>query len=413
VGSVLLIVAVALGTTGLTLDDALREARAANATLPAARADATQAEAKAREAKAQLYPHVELDGELLLAKPDRYSESHALAKVLGAMTVFDGGRRRAELRAALAGLESTTSGVRKAEADLSLEVRTRFDELSELDEELALRRAALEHLGRYLSALEQRRAGGEAVGADWLKTRTQVLGDSADLESLGRERSTAAHEFNELLGREPETELALAPLTDESAAHEPSARPWERTSDVAQAMAEASAAQEALAGANSERFPTLEARAELGGVKPLFGSALDAADLPTAPGDGFGGALGLSLSLPLFDFGAIRARQDQARSALDKAQAELRLALRDAHLSWSNAYADLDSLARELALRTEAAPVAKDAYLAAEARYRGGVGTGLEVLEAHNAWIDAEVKVLQTRQALRDARARLLRWEGR
>jgi outer membrane protein TolC len=408
-----IVLSLALAEAPLTLEQALSEARAANATLPVARAEAAQAGARVSETRAALYPHLELDGEVQVARPGAYADSHALAKVLAATTIYDSGRRRAEERSALSELQAATFGVRKAEEELALEVRLRFDELASIDEELTVRQAALEQLRRYRTTLEERRAGGQGVGADLLKTQARALGEEAELEALGRERETASHELNDLLGRDPQAELTLAPVPDEAIELDAATRPWERTGDVAEANASAQAAREALAAAQTESRPKFDARAELGGVKPLLGSTLDATDVVTAPGSGFGGAVAISASWPLFDFGAIHARVDQARAASDKALGEARIELRNAHLQWSLAWGDHRSLTRELSLRTQAAPVAKDAYLSTEALFRGGVGGALEVLDAFDAWVDADVKVVETRQALRDARARLLRWEGR
>jgi outer membrane protein TolC len=397
----------------LTLEQAIVEARARNASLPVAREDASVARSAADEARAKRYPHFDLAGELQLARPGAYGESHGLAKLLGAFTLFDAGQRGAELRAALSELARATAGVQKSEADLDLEVRTRFDELAELDEELVARSEGVARLTQYQVVLEERRAGGEGGNADLLKTRARALSDQATIEALRRSRSTAARELNDLMGREPAQSILLVAAPMPSPPAEVLATAWERAPDLTEAAAVLGTAQERQSAAASERWPRLELRAEVGGVLPLLGSTLDAVNLPTAPGSGFGGAVGLTFSMPLFDFGAIGARIAQADAVARKAQAELELARRRTRLQWTAAQEDLSSLFRELALRERLEPVAKDAYLAAEALYRGGAGTGLEVLDAYTAWLDSEVKLVQARQSLRDAQARVLRWEGK
>jgi outer membrane protein TolC len=397
----------------LTLEQAIVEARARNASLPVAREDASVARSAADEARAKRYPHFDLAGELQLARPGAYGESHGLAKLLGAFTLFDAGQRGAELRAALSELARATAGVQKSEADLDLEVRTRFDELAELDEELVARSEGVARLTRYQVVLEERRAGGEGGNADLLKTRARALSDQATIEALRRSRSTAARELNDLMGREPAQSILLVAAPMPSPPAEVLATAWERAPDLTEAAAVVGTAQERQSAAASERWPRLELRAEVGGVLPLLGSTLDAVNLPTAPGSGFGGAVGLTFSMPLFDFGVIGARIAQADAVARKAQAELELARRRTRLQWTAAQEDLSSLFRELSLRERLEPVAKDAYLAAEALYRGGAGTGLEVLDAYTAWLDSEVKLVQARQSLRDAQARVLRWEGK
>jgi len=413
----LLLLSLAVHADRLTLPQALAQARAVNATLPLARADVANAEAKAKEARAGLYPHLSLEAEVQVGRPGAYADSHALAKVLAATTLFDAGRRRSALRASLAELRAASQGLRQADADLALEVRLRFDELTALDEEQAVRAQALERLQGYLSLLEGRRAGGQGGGADALKTRARLTQDAAELEGLARARGDAAQAFNDLIGRDPAQPLVLAPWS----ALELEAAPELRTAtpegaeppELAQAKARVESLQAQRDAASADRLPRLDARAELGGIKPMFGSGLAANDVATAPGEGFGAAVGLSLSWPVWDFGELNARVAQAQAGVEKARAQVQLAARDARLKRSLAQSDARSLARELALRREAEPLAKDAYLSTESLYRGGVGSALEVLDAYGAWVDASVKTLTTRAALRDARARLLRWEGR
>ncbi len=396
----------------LTLEQALAEARARNAALPVVREDAAIARSVADEARAQRYPHFDLAGELQLARPGAYAESFAFAKLLGAYTLFDAGKRSAELRAALSDVARASAGLRKSEADLDLEVRTRFDELTELDEELAARSDGIERLGQYQALLEERRAGGEGGGADLLKTRARTLSDQATIEALRRSRSAAARELNDLMGREPAQSITPVAPPGSPAPGETEITGWEHAPDLTEAAAAVGVAEQRRSAAGSERWPRLELRAEVGGIQPLLGSTLDAVNVPTAPGTGFGGAIGLTLSFPLFDFGAITARIAQADAALLKAQAGLNLARRHTRLQWAAAHEDLASLLRELSLLQRHEPAAKDAYLAAEALYRGGSGTGLEVLDAYTEWLDSEVKLVQARQSLRDAQARVLRWEG-
>jgi outer membrane protein len=396
----------------LTLPAAITEARAANAALPRARADAAGARAKADEASAQRYPKISLEGEVQVGRPGAYADSHALARVLATATIFDAGKRREAVQAALADLAGANAGVRQADVSLVLEVRTRFTELLAADEELAARKEALARLDDYLHLLTLRQASGAGVATDLLKTRARRSGDLAELESLRRSREGAAQALNVLLGRVPDAPLALAsaPVLDEDLAPQ---GPTPGPAELVAARAAVTAARAQLLEARAERAPQVDARAELGGIKPMFGSRLAANDVATAPGEGFGGAVGLTVSLPLWDFGAIDARVRQAEASVAAAQARLTVTGRDVRAQSARAASDVRSLAKELELRRAATSDAKDAYLATAALYRGGSGTTLEVLDAYGAWVDATVKAISTHAALREARARVLRWEER
>jgi outer membrane protein TolC len=54
--------------------------------------------------------------------------------------------------------------------------------------------------------------------------------------------------------------------------------------------------------------------------------------------------------------------------------------------------------------------VARDAYLQAESVYRGGQGTALNVLDAYDAWIQADQNRLDVVYSYRVAEAELYRW---
>ena len=55
-------------------------------------------------------------------------------------------------------------------------------------------------------------------------------------------------------------------------------------------------------------------------------------------------------------------------------------------------------------------PEARDAYLQVESRYRGGLASALDVLEAHRAELDAAVLREETIARYRVAEAVLRRW---
>jgi len=58
----------------------------------------------------------------------------------------------------------------------------------------------------------------------------------------------------------------------------------------------------------------------------------------------------------------------------------------------------------------KAAPAAKDAWLEAESRYRGGTTTSLEVLDSYGSAIDAAVRLSDAASRYRIAQALLTRW---
>jgi outer membrane protein TolC len=118
----------------------------------------------------------------------------------------------------------------------------------------------------------------------------------------------------------------------------------------------------------------------------------------------------MQVSWLLWDFGASDARI--ARADLDARRARLEIASREreAGLERARAAATAQALSRQIDVLARAEPSARDAYLDAESRYRGGAATSLEVIDAYAASVDTSVKLAQALSRLRIAQALERRW---
>jgi outer membrane protein TolC len=74
--------------------------------------------------------------------------------------------------------------------------------------------------------------------------------------------------------------------------------------------------------------------------------------------------------------------------------------------------AGLANLYRQIEVLSRAVPDARDSYLEAESRYRGGAATALEVLDAYATSVDGAVRLAQAVGQYRLARAVQIRWGG-
>ena len=215
-------------------------------------------------------------------------------------------------------------------------------------------------------------------------------------------------ELNGLLGRPPDGALVLAPLP-EPTAPEPTPDGWQAAPELAHADRAVAMAEAEVRVERNARAPHLDVVANAG-AEPVLGSSFDA---PANTGRGVGVEGMVEMSWPLLDWGVTRARVGQARQAATQ-QAQVRALQRhDVELAWSQARADLDQLAGEIETYQILVPIARDAYLYEESAYRGGAGNGLEVLDAFDAWTEAELQVTSATLEFRVASAQLDRWEGR
>src|SRR5438105_2092165 len=195
----------------LTIAEALSEASDHNARLPVAGMDVAASEQQAISARGALLPRLSVEAALQLAPPGfNYGQGGASSpageerlQLVGRETIYDGGSLRAGVAGAEAQIRSSKAGLRIAEKDLELEVRTRFSELLKAQDDLVWREQGLGRLRAYLATIRERKAAGEGLEADLLKTQARLASDEADAEDGRRKLRTAQLQLNDLLGRDP------------------------------------------------------------------------------------------------------------------------------------------------------------------------------------------------------------------
>jgi outer membrane protein len=410
----------------LTVEQALREAYAANAKLPIPGYDVAIARERLEEARAERWLKIAIEGGFLYAPPSGYDPTVTDAgqfrlQGVARQPLLDGGTRRAAIDRATADLAAAGGRYRIAEKNLDLEVVSQFNEMLAAREELETRRAGLSRLESYRTSLASRKASGQAVAADLLKTDVRVASEEASILDAERRLDEARIALNDLMGRAPVAPLELAPSALPDLTPPPESQGWGETPEVTEAAAEVRAAAAALATARAERKPHLDLSADVGfwgsDTSRLVPAELKAANPDATFADRIrrdaGYSFTLSLSWPVFDLGAIRARVAQADRAVAQAKQRVEAARRDSRRQWEQARTALVALSKEIALLSRAEPLARDAYLEAESRYRGGAASSLEVIDAYSASIEATVRLHEAISRYRISRALAERWGTR
>ena len=250
----------------MSLETALREARSANAHLPLPALDISIASEKEKEARAEMWLKVALEGDFVYAPPG-YAEpltnlGNARLQAVVRQPIYAGGSLKAGVARAGAGVEAARGRYRLIEMDLELEVRSRFSELLQIDSEIAIRRTGLEELETYRSSLRSRQAAGQGIAADLLKTEVRVALEEATLADTEQRRDDARLSLNELMGRDPTAPLELVPLPlpEAPAAGDPAA--WQNAPEVrvAEASARSAEADTIIAKAETRPQPGLPGR---------------------------------------------------------------------------------------------------------------------------------------------------------
>lgn len=409
----------------LSLPQALALAHEANARLPLAGLDTRIAEERRREAEAERSLKLSVEGELVVAPADGYDPvvtdlGGERLQLVAERALYDGGARAAAVKRARAELAATAERYRQAVVDVDLAVRRSYSAVLAAGREVAVREEGLERLHRYVELLETRRRAGQPVAADLLAARVRVATDESALEEARSALDEARARLNVLMGRPPRVPLELAELPAPTPPGEVGLELSEGTPEVVAAGHEAEAAQAELEASQAEGRPLLTARADAGlwgsDTTRLVPAELAASEPGATAADrlrrDLGYSFGLTLSLPLFDAGAIEARIAQARLASERAQRAVAAEEADARLELSQAVSAMEHAYESYRLLTAAVPEARDAYLDAESRYRGGAAGYLEVLDAFSTSVEVAVQKAQAELAYRDAWANALRWGG-
>lgn len=345
------------------------------------------------------------DEEIVLAQPlDVFGSRRARAKV-GAAEVR---RAQAESRLAARGLE--------------VEVKGAAALLFAAQEAENLERVQVEVARLFRDAATRRAALGDVPGVQVQRAELELLRGQNDLANARAERFTRRTALNTLIGAPPNAPLRVslpldasatallrarieipnapkgdtasstvtlsntptetaAPVTSaqiggEFVAPDLTARP-----DLASAQATLEARQAQVQSLRRERLPQIELQARRA---PFFGR------------DGGSTALRAVVTVPLFDFGALRGQRRAAQAEVGAQAATLRLLNQRAVAQAEIARAQLQSR-RENVLRyqTQLVPLTLDLLRKTQIGYAQGASTYLEVLEAQRTLRQVQTEYLQ------------------
>ena len=152
--------------------------------------------------------------------------------------------------------------------------------------------------------------------------------------------------------------------------------------DIIQAEYELRAANANIGAARAAMFPRISLTATAGvasnALSALFGSGT------------FSWSTGSSLSLPLFNAGALRAGVDVSKAQLDVAVATYERSIQSAFRETADALARQGTLDDQIAAQRRNLAAAEDTNTLTDARYRGGVDTYLSSLVAQRSLYTAQ-----------------------
>lgn len=405
----------------LTLDDVLRLANAQASVFQQAGLNEKIAAEDVKQAQAAFLPRVSIATDYIYTSPliggppgtprepsfianNAINEYQALLNVAGDVDLS--GKLRATLaknRALLAAAHAGTEVARRALAQAVVEsyygLALASAQLRAAEQNLA----AAEEFERVTSLLL---SGGEVAPVDLTRAQLQTTARRDELEKARANEAVAAGSLRVLVGYDflrpiATTELTIAaPVADDVSrltADLISTRP-----EFAQFEATRQAAAQEVRIARAERLPQLSYSVNGG---------FDTDSMhPSMLKQHSGVSAAFNLSIPIFDWGASRSRERQARWREQIAESERALALRGFAEQFYSARAQVVSAAARIRLAAAGITLAENNLNASIARYRSGEAQIIEVTDAestlvaqrqafYQALFDYQVALAHLRQA--------------
>jgi NodT family efflux transporter outer membrane factor (OMF) lipoprotein len=401
------------------LNDLEKQLNAANPDLQAAVARFEQARAVARQDTSNEFPTLGFGASATRA---RSSATGPYSNLYGNVPVTTNdfiaslnlnweidlfGRLRNTAKAAREQAQSSAADEAAVALSLQAELATDYFNLRGDDTTIALLEDTIKVYDRAYDLTKNRYQEGISAATDVDQADTQRQDARAQLAGVRRDRAQMEHAIAVLLGVVPSTftlepaQLAgSVPVIDTGL---PSTL-LQRRPDVARAERAMAAANAQIGVARAAWFPVFTLTGDAG-----FQSLISSQWFK-APSHIW--SVGPSATVPLLDFGARSAVNQQARAAYDQAVAAYRKTTLTAYQEVEDNLAALHHLADEVAADEAASKSAQSAAYHSDKRYDAGVADYVEVTTTHTAALVEQRDAISARVLQLDAAVALVRATG-
>jgi outer membrane protein TolC len=327
--------------------------------------------------------------------------------------LYAGGRIAAQQQLAAVGRNVADSSLRSARAQLVLDATQAFYDAALTDRLVAIAEASLEQAEAIVAQVELAYKAGRSPEFEWLRARVTRDNQRPNVIRARANRTLAYLRLKQLL------ELPSAqPLTVDVELDDPTLAPPARFAGqlaqvkaapaaqtaagrvpVQQAASAVLAREAALRITKSQRLPYVSLNSAFGEVAYAAAPGYD--DWRT------NWTVGASMQIPLFTGGRLKAEEVSARAEVGEARARQKLALEIAEAETEAVLAVLEAAIATWQASAGTVEQATRAYEIADLRYREGISTQLELLDARLVLQLAQVNRAQAARDVQVARARV------
>jgi outer membrane protein TolC len=407
----------------ITVDEALRLANAQASAFQTALLNERVAAEDLRQARAAFLPKVSAPLSYIYTSPalglppgeprgpsfvtsDGIGVYAALVNVSGDFDVA--GRLRATLVKNRALLAAAHAGAEVARRELAQAVVEAYYGLALANAQLRAAEQNLATAEEFEHITSLLLSGGEVAAVDLTRAQLQTLTRRDELGKARSSEAVAAGSLRVFVGYEfsrpiVTSDLALA-LPVGSEYQQFKAEDVSRRPEFTQLEQQLRAARQEIRIARADRLPSL-------GYSVNGGFDTDSLKAPRLK-EHTGVSAAISLSIPIFDWGASRSREQQARLRVEIAENEQTLALRGFTQQFYAARAQADNAAARIGIAREGVTKAQDNLAASIARYRAGEAQIVEVTDAQTTLVEQRSALYQAIFDYQTALARLRQATG-
>ncbi len=391
----------------LTADEAVLIALRHQPSIRAAQSGVSGAQGRVQAAKSGLRPsvgvnagHTSVDSNGVSgggpsgSGSDGYQLSASVRQLL-----FDFNHTRDLVRQASAQQRSATANLTRAQADVALQVKQAFYTYAQNTRLVEVNEANVRNRQGHLDLAQARLKAGVGLPSDVVRAET-ARADAIFALNLARANASVSRvTLAQLMGIDPRTPIQAAdaeepeiPADDVDALV---AKALKQRPEVLQAESTREAAEYGLAAAKTGNSPSLGATSGWN----QRGSSISM--------DNSSFSVGVAVTWSAFDSGLTAGRVKEAAANLESASAQAESVRLAVVSDVSRAYLSLKTAEQRVITADAEVANAEESVRLAEGRYRSGLGTFIEVLDAQTALVSANTNRVNAVSAVNQARTAL------
>ena len=390
----------------LTLADSVNLALENNPSLKIAMLEEKKAEASLDEAEGNRGFTLGYNYSAARSKKEGFSAANDFANSLSiSIPLYTGGRLENAVDAAEIALESSRLGVDDTRQQLRMDTTNSYYSILQAQNQVTIYEQTVESLEEHLKNVKAQYHVGTVAKSDVLRSEVELADAQQSLIKAENARDLSVSNFNNVVGLPLDTDVRVTEelgyekydlILDECIAYA-----LENRADGKQAQLAIDAAEEYKAIAKSGYRPTISATASNG---------WDDEDFPGVENESW--QIGAKMSWNLIDSGVTKAQVRQAEADILSAKEQARQKQDAIQLEVRTAYLDVREAEKRIHTSQVSVEKAEEDLKIARVRYRAGVGTNLDVMDAQVALTTAKTNYVQSLYDYNTSKASLDRAMG-